>query len=180
MLVRFVCVLASILQEYKILRFLVQAAMRMPRATIAIALFALAALAGTMTYTGYLVIGVLADLLGTGRFMAGLLLGVLFARIPWLSNGKLRTVGLLPTLVRRPVMLALLAVCLSSYLTRGDYVPALFTGFAAVFLLTFPWMKRALFGRALSSIFKFPAAGQNASKSADSTVIDMEFKEKKD
>lgn len=152
----------------------------MPRSTIAFVVIALAALAGTMTYTGYLVVGVVADLLGTGRVMAGLLLGVLFARIPKLSKGKLRTVGLLPKPVRRPVMLALLALCLLSFLGRGEYVPAGFTAFAAAFLLTFPWMRRALFGRVLSSLFKFPAAGQTRSNSADSMVIDVEFKEKKD
>jgi hypothetical protein len=152
----------------------------MPRSAAAFALLALIALAGTMTYTGYLVIGVLADLLGTGRFMAGLLLGGLFARIPWLSKGKLRTVGLLPKIVRRPVMLGLLALCLSSFLARGDYGPALVTGFAAAFILTFPWIKRALLGRVMSSMFKFSAAGQHQSKSIDSTVIDVEFKEKRD
>jgi hypothetical protein len=152
----------------------------MPRAASAFVLLVLVALAGTMTYTGYLVVGVLSDLLGTGRFVAGLLLGALFARIPWVSNGKLRTVGMLPKIARRPVMVGLLALCLWTFLIQGDFVPAMFTGFTGAFILIFPWLKRALFGRLASSFFKFPAAGQHASKSIDSTVIDVEFKEKKD
>lgn len=155
-------------------------AVRMPRSTIALVFIALVALASTMTYVGYLVVGVLAELIGTGRVTAGMLLAVLFARIPWFSKGKLRTVGLLPKLVRRPVMMGLLALCLVSLAARGDYVPALFTGFAAGFLLLFPWLRRALFSRVLSSIFKSPGGGQSRSKHADSTVIDVEFKEKKD
>ena len=69
------------------------------------------ALAGTMAYTGFLVVGVLADQLGTGRFVAGLLLGVLFARFPWISKGKPRIVGLLPKPVRRPLIVGILALC---------------------------------------------------------------------
>lgn len=153
--------------------------MRMPRLTIAVALLALAALASTMTYTGFLVVGVLADHLGTGRVIAGLLLGVFFARFPWISKGKLRTVGLLPKPLRRPIIVGLLALCLLSFLSRSEYVPALFTGFATAFLLTYPWMRRAIFGRISSSFFKF-AADQNTPKSTDGTVIDGEFREKKD
>lgn len=151
----------------------------MPKITLAVALLMLAALAGTMTYTGFLVIGVLADQLGTGRFMAGLLLGILFARVPWFSNGKLRTVGLLPKLVRRPIMMSLLALCMWRFLSRDDYVPALFIGFAAAFLLAFPWIRRAIFDRVLSSVFN-PGAGQPRPNSNDGTVIDVEFTEKKD
>ncbi len=153
--------------------------MRAPKLTLAVALLALAVLAGTMTYTGFLVVGVLAEYLGTGRFVAGLLLGVLFARFSSISKGKFRTVGLLPKLVRRPVMMGLLALCLANFVSRGDYVPAAFIGFATVFLLTFPWLKRAVFGRVVSSIFK-PAADQNAQKRFDANVIDVEFTEKKD
>lgn len=162
-----------------ILRLLVRAAWRMPKLTIAVALLALAALASTMTYTGFLVVGVLADYLGTGRVMTGLLLGVFFARFPWVSNGKLRMVGLLPKRARRPVIVSLLALCMLKFLSQGDYVPAAFICFAVAFLLTFPWMRRAVFGRVLSSIFKSPA-GQNRPSTTDSTVIDVEFREKKD
>ncbi len=150
----------------------------MPKLTIAVALVVLAALASTMTYTGFLVVGVLADTLGTGRVMAGLLLGGLFARFPWVSKGKLRIVGLLPKPVRRPLIVSLLAFCLLNFLSQGEYVPALFTGFTTAFLLTFPWLRRAIFGRMLSSVFKF--AGRNPPKSTDDTVIDGEFREKKE
>lgn len=150
-----------------------------PKFTIALALLALVALAGTMAYTGFLVIGVLAEYLGTGRFVAGLLLGGLFARLPWISKGKLRTVGLLPKLVRRPVMVSLLALCLLSFLSQGQTVPAAFIGFATAFLLTFPWIRRAIWGRMVSSLFKAPA-DQHRPASNDGTVIDVEFREKKD
>jgi hypothetical protein len=132
-----------------------------------------------MTYTGFLVVGVLADQLGTGRVMAALLLGGLFARFPWIRKGKLRIVGLLPKPVRRPLIVSVLALCLVNFLSRGEYVPALFTGFATAFLLTYPWLRRTLFDRMLSSVFKF-AAGQNPLKSTDDTVIDGEFREKKE
>jgi hypothetical protein len=150
----------------------------MPKLTIAAAFLVLAALAGTMTYTGYLVIGVLADYLGTGRVVAGLLLGVLFARFPWISKGKLRIVGLVPKLVRRPLIVSLLALSLLHFLWRFDYVPAAFTGFAMAFLLAFPWLRRAVLERTLSSVFKF--AGNTPPKSTDDMVIDGEFREKKD
>jgi hypothetical protein len=150
----------------------------MPRLTLAVVVLALAALASTMSYTGFLVVGVLADHLGTGRAMAGLLLGVLFARFPSFSKGKLRTIGLLPKPARRPIMASLLALCLLSFLSRGEYVPALVTGFATAFLLTYPWMRRAISGRLLSSVFTF-AAGRNPPSSTDGTVIDVEFTEKK-
>ncbi len=168
-----------IFRSKKILRFLVPAALRMPKLALAVALLVLAALASTLTYTGFLVVGVLAEQLGTGRFVAGLLLGVLFARLPKLSEGKLRTVGLLPKIARQPVMLGLLTVCLVIFLSRGEYVPALFAGLTAAFLLAFPLIKRAIFGRVLSSLFSFPA-GRNASKNVDDNVIDVEFREKKE
>ncbi len=151
----------------------------MPKLTIAAALVVLAALASAMTYTGFLVVGVLAEYLGTGRVMTGLLLGVLFARIPWISGGKFHTVGLLPKFARRPVIVGLLALCMFSLLARGDYASTALICFAAAFLLTFPWLRRALFGRVLSSIFKSPV-DQHRAKSADSMVIDGEFREKKD
>lgn len=151
----------------------------MPRLTIAIALFVLAALAGMMSYTAFLVVGVLADHLGTGRVVAGLLLGALLARFPWISNGKLRIVGLLPKPVRRPLIVSLLALCLLSFLSRGEYVSASFTGFATAFLVTYPWLRKTIFDRTLSSVFKF-AGGQNPLKRTDDTVIDAEFREKKE
>jgi hypothetical protein len=163
----------------EILRFLVRAAIGRPKLTVAAALLVLAALASTMTYTGFLVVGVLADYLGTGRVIAGLLLGGLFARFPWVSKGKLRIVGLLPKPVRRPLMVSLLALCLLSFLSRGDYVPALFTGFAATFLLAYPWLRRAIFDRMSSSFAKF-TAGKNPLKSSDDGVIEGEFREKKE
>lgn len=150
----------------------------MPKLTIALALVVLAALAGTMTYTGFLVIGVLAEYLGTGRVLAGLLLGVLFARFPWISKGKLRLAGLIPAPARRPLIVSLLAFCLLNFLWRGDYVPAAFAGFTTVFLLTFPWLRRAIFDRMVSSVFKF--GGQNPRHPVDDNVIDGEFREKKD
>ncbi len=167
------------LQESQILPFLFRTAMRLPKLTIAVVLVALVALASTMAYAGFLVVGVLAEHLGTGRIVTGLLLGVLFARFPSISNGKLRTVGLLPKPARRPLIVGLLALCLVSFLARGDYVPALVTGFATAFLLTFPWLRRAIFDRILSSIFKF-APNQHPQQSTEGTVIDVEFREKKD
>jgi hypothetical protein len=138
----------------------------------------LAALASALSYTGFLVVGVLADYLGTGRVAAGLLLGVLFARFPSISKGKLRIVGLLPKPVRRPLIVGLIALCLATFLSRGEYVPAAFTGFATVFLLTYPWLRRAIFDRMLSSVFK--SAGRNPHNSVDDRVIDGEFREKKE
>jgi Flp pilus assembly protein TadB len=138
----------------------------------------LAALASTMTYTGFLVIGVLADYLGTGRVVAGLLLGALLARFPWYSKGKLRIVGLIPKPVRRPFIVSLLALCLLHFLSHGEYVPAGFTGFVTAFVLGFPWLRRAMFDRMLSSVFKF--TGRNPSKRTDDMVIDAEFRERKE
>lgn len=131
-----------------------------------------------MTYTAFLVVGVLAEHLGTGRVMAGLLLGVLLARFPWISKAKLRIVGLLPKPARQPFIVGLLALCLLNFLWRGEYVPAAFTGFATAFLLAYPSLRRAIFDRMLSSVFKF--AGRNPSKSTDDGVIDGEFRERKE
>jgi len=131
-----------------------------------------------MTYTGFLVVGVLADYLGTGRALAGLLLGMLFARFPWISKGKPRIVGLLPKPARRPLTAGLLALCLLHFLSHGDAVPAAFTGFTLAFLLAFPWLRRAVFDR-ISSTF-FQRTGQNPAKRDDGMVIDGEFRERKD
>ena len=150
----------------------------MPRLTFALVLLALVALASTMTYTGFLVVGVLAEHLGTGRFLAGLLLAALFARFPWFSKGKLRIVGVLPKPVRRPLIVSLVALCCLYFLSQGDYVPAAFTGFTTAFVLGFPWLRRAMFDRMVASVYKF--AGKQAPKSTDGMVIDAEFKEKKD
>ena len=145
---------------------------------IGLALIVLAALAGTITYSGFLVVGVLADYLGTSRFMAGLLFGVLFARFPWVSQGKLRIVGILPKPVRRPLIVSIFALCSLHFLSRGDTMQAVFTGFATAFLLAFPWWKRTMFDRVSSSVFHFP--GKNPSKRTDDMVIDGEFREKKE
>ncbi|SHG70695.1 hypothetical protein SAMN05428948_1701 [Massilia sp. CF038] len=137
------------------------------------------ALASTMTYAGFLVVGVVAEHLGTGRALAGLLLGIIFARIPRISKGKLQTVGLLPKPARLPIMVGLLTLCLVTFLSRGDYVAVVFAGIAMAFILTFPWIKRAVSGRVLSSIFR-PATNAHRPQQADDTVIDVEFREKKD
>jgi len=178
LLLKFAAAFQRPLQEYTILRFLVTAAIRTPKLTVALVLLMLAALASTMTYTGFLVVGVLADYLGTSRVTAGLLLGALFARFPWMSKGKLRIVGLLPKRVRRPLIVGILALCLLHFLWRGEYVPALFTGFATAFLLALPWLRGAIFDRLLSSIFRF--TGRKPAKSADDMVMDGEFREKKE
>lgn len=162
----------------QILGFLVTTAIRKPKLAIAVVLVVLAALAGTMTYTGYLVIGVLADHLGTGRIAAGLLLGVLLARVPWISQGQLRIVGLLPKPVRRPVLVSLLVLCSLDFVSQGEYVSAAFTGFATAFLLAFPWLRRAVFDRTLAPVFKF--ARRHHPESTDGMVIDGEFREKKE
>jgi hypothetical protein len=138
----------------------------------------LVALASTMTYTGFLVVGVLADHLGTSRPVAGLLLGGLFARFPWIIKGRLRIAGLLPKPARRPLIVGILALCLLNFLWRGEQVSVLVTGFATAFLLTYPWLKHALFDRTLSSFFKF--TGRHAPQRTDETVIEGEFREKKE
>lgn len=167
-----------ICRSTKILGFLINAAIRTPKLTAAVALLVLAALAGTMTYTGFLVIGVLAEYLGTGRFIAGLLLAALLARFPWISKGKLRIVGLLPKPVRRPLIVGIIALCLLHFLSRGEYLPAAVTGFATAFLLTFPWLRRTMFDRMRSSVFQF--AGRHPFKRGDDRVIEGEFRERKD
>lgn len=150
----------------------------MPKLTIAVALLMLVVLASTMTYTAYLVIGLLAEHLGSGRFLAGLLLGLIFARFPWIRKGKLRVVGLLPKPVRRPLILGMLAFALVTFLLRGETVPAVVTGCATVFLLSYPWLRRAIFDRIVSSVFKF--TGQNPANRIDDTVIEGEFRERKE
>lgn len=157
---------------------MINAAIRTPKLTLAIALLLLAALAATMTYTGFLVVGVLAAYLGTGRFLAGLLLAVVFARFPWISKGKLRIVGLLPKPVRRPLIAGILALCLLNFLWLGDSVSAIFTGFTLAFLLGYPWLRRVMFDRIVASVSRF--TGRQPANKTDDMVIDGEFREKKD
>jgi hypothetical protein len=151
----------------------------MPRLAVAVLLLALVALASTMSYVGYLIIGVIAGHLGTSRLLAGLLLGVLFARLPSVRDGKLRTIGLLPKWARLPVMVALLAFCLLSFSYRGEWVPVMFLGFATAFLLIYPQIKKRIAHRLMSFFSKSPT-GQNPPQSTVDTVIDVEFREKKD
>ena len=152
--------------------------MRNPKLAGAVVLLVLAALASTITYTGFLVVGVLAEYLGTGRTIAGLLLGGVFARFPWISKGRFRIAGLLPKPVRRPLIISLLALCAIHFLAHGAYVHAAFPGFAIAFLLTFPWLRRAMFDRMVPSVFQF--AGKNPPTSTGDGVIDGEFREIKD
>jgi hypothetical protein len=150
-----------------------------PKLTIAVALLALAALATMMTFTGYLVIGVLAEFLDTSRFVAGLLLGCVFARFPWIRNGKPRIVGLLPKQLRLPLMATLLSFCLVHFFMQSDVSAALCIGLTIAFVSGFSWLKKMLFARMSSSVFNF-AARRNAPVAVDNTVIEGEFKEMKD
>jgi hypothetical protein len=170
--------LMTLSRSTQISPYLVRTAMRHPKLTGAVVLLLLAALAGTITYTGFLVVGVLAEYLGTGRTIAGLLLGALFARFPSISKGKLRIVGLLPKPVRRPLIMSLLVLCAIHFLSHGDYAHAAFPAFAIVFMLTFPWLRRAVFDRMVSSVFTF--AGRQPRQSPDDRVIDGEVREIKD
>jgi hypothetical protein len=152
--------------------------MRAPKLTLAVALGVLVVLASMLTYATYLVVGVSAYYLGTGRGTTGLLLAILFARFPWVSKGRPRIVGLLPKPARRPFMVSLLALCCAHYLWHGEPLPAVCTGFAMAFLLAFPWLRRAVFDRMVSSVFR--STGQKSAKDVDDNVIDIEFKEKRD
>ena len=154
-------------------------ALRAPKLAIAAFLLALVALAGSLTYTGYLVIGVVSTHLGISRFMAGLLLVVLFARVPWVSQRKMRTVGLLPKNARLPVMVSLLALCAVSFFYRGQIVPLLFVIFAAIFLLAYRRMRKALLHRVLSILSRSPPDSARP-YGGDQTIIDVEVREKKD
>jgi hypothetical protein len=154
--------------------------MRMPKLAIAILILVLAAIAGTISYAGYLVVGIVSDYLGTGRFVAGLLLGGLFARLPYISQGKLRTIGLLPKHARRPVLLTLLAVCLLTLLYRGEFLSSLFLGLAVTYLLAYRWMRQVFVNRALSSLFGSSLDPARRPMRTDETIIDVEVREKKD
>ncbi|HEY8608195.1 MAG TPA: hypothetical protein VIM12_13855 [Noviherbaspirillum sp.] len=154
----------------------------MPRVAVAVVLVALVALSASLTYAGFLVVGTVSHYLGTGRFAAGLLLGALFARLPYFSQGKFRTVGILPSPARRPLMIALLAFCLLHFLYRGAWMPTLFLGFATAFLLAAPWARRKFVARAMALLFGSAGQpGQPARRdNPEETVIDVEFREKKD
>lgn len=169
-----------IFRSTHILASFVRTAIGRPRLTIALVLAVLVALAGTMTYTGYLVVGELADHLGTGRVVAGLLLGVLFARFPRISEGRLRMVGLLPQPLRRPLVVSLLVLCLASFLLRGEYVQAVFTGLTTAFLLAYPWLRKTVFDRLRSSFTRFTPGRQARQSANDDTVIEGEFRERKE
>lgn len=167
------------LQGKRILHLLIMAILRMPRLAIAVLLLALATLSSTLAYAGYLVVGTVAGYLGMGRFTTGLLLGLLLARVPWVRQGKLRAVGLLPARARRPFLLALLGLAMLSALYQGDWFAAFFPAFAASFLLAYPRLRQALLNRALSSVFgKRP--GRPRPGTADDAVIDVEVRERKD
>lgn len=161
------------------MRLLIQLVLRMPKVAGVVFLLALVALASTLSYAGFLVVGIVAQYLGTGRFVAGLLLGLLFARLPWVRKGKLRTVGLLPRNARLPLMLVLLVFSLMNFLYRGALVPVLFLGLATTFLLTHRWIRRTLFNRALSFLFK-PPSQRGRAGSTDKAIIDVDVREKKD
>lgn len=151
----------------------------MPRFAALVFLLTLAALSSCISYAGYLVLGVIADFLGTGRFAAGLLFGALFARLPWISQGKLGTVGLLPRRARRPVMLVLLMWCIASLLYRSEIGSAVFPGFAAAFLLAFPWLRQ----KALDHIRSFLQGSMRSPArrgASDPGIIDVEVHEKKE
>lgn len=152
--------------------------MRMPRLVITTLLLVLVAFAGISTYAGYLVVGMIADYVGSGRFVAALLLGALFVRLPLVRDGKLRTIGILPKKVRLPAMLVLLAVCLIQHAFQRDALPVLALGLAATVPLTFRWIRQKLINR--MSVFFKPTRAPAAPKSVDPSVIDVDFREKKD
>ena len=173
---------ATPFRSNSILAVLVNIVMRTPRLALAALLLALMALAGTSTYAGYLVIGMIADYLGTGYFVAGLLLGILFFRLPKTRDGKLQTVGLLPKRARLPVVLALLAACLTLHVQQREMVPVVFLGLAVVFLVTFRWMRQTLVKRVKSMVVRpdLTERENTTAKRIDPSVIDVEFREKKD
>ena len=146
---------------------------------IILALLLLVALGTVSTYAGYHVIGMVGTLLGIGRFLAALLLVVLFARLPRLRNGKFSTVGLLPKIARSPVMFALLGGSLAHYVFRNDMTPALFIGLAIILLLAYRWMRQTLVQRFRAAFLKVrPDPIRPAND--ESSVIDVDFREKKD
>ena len=173
---------ATPFRSNSILAVLVNIVMRTPRLALAALLLALVALAGTSSYAGYLVIGMVADYLGTGHFVAGLLLGILFLRLPKIRDGTLQTVGLLPKRARLPVVLGLLVVCLALHVQQREAVPVVLLALAAVVLLTFRWMRQAAVKRVTSFVAR-PDLDERADttvKRIDPDILDVEFREKKD
>lgn len=158
---------------------LVTVVSRMPKLSLAAFVLMLALLSGSLSYAGFLVVGTVSHYLGTGRVLAGLLLGMLFARVPWVREGRLTTLGILPRGARRPVVAGLLLLALATHFYRGNWMPVLFLAFAAAFLLGYPRLRKWLVGRALASLFG-PAADASPRRSADSTVTDVEYRERKD
>lgn len=163
----------------KILQLIVQGMVRMPRLAALVLLLALGALSSVITYAGYLVLGVVAEFLGIGRFATGLLFGTLFARLPWISQGRVGTVGLLPRNARRPVMLVLLAWCTVNLLYLGEIGSAVFPGFAAAFLLTYSWLRKKGLDR-IWSFLRGSMRGPARQGASDPEIIDVEVREKKD
>lgn len=151
----------------------------MPRFAALVLLLALGALSSSISYAGYLVLGVVAEFLGISRFATGLLFGTVFARLPWISQGRLRTVGLLPRNARRPVMLSLLTWCIASLLFRGQIGSAVFPGFAAVFLLAYPSVRQKALDR-IRSFLQSSMRGPARHGASDPGIIDVEVREKKD
>jgi hypothetical protein len=152
---------------------------RMPRVAALVLLLALGALSSGISYAGYLVLGVVAEFLGISRFATGLLFGALFARLPWISQGKLGTVGLLPRNARRPVMLGLLTWCIVNLLFRGEIGSAVFPGFAAAFLLAYPWLRQKALDR-IWWLLRGSMRGPARHGASDPGIIDVEVREKKD
>ncbi|WP_089399785.1 hypothetical protein [Noviherbaspirillum humi] len=153
--------------------------MRAPKAALAGFLLALIFLAMMLTHAGVVVVGMIAEGLGISRFFAGLLLGFLFMRLPRLREGRLGTVGILPIAVRRPTMLALLALGFTVHLVRGDAIGACTTGFALAFMIAYQRVKRLLLQRWAASFSMQPSAPHGRPQS-DPGVIDVEFRERRD
>ena len=165
-------------------RLLIEFVSRMPRASLVFVLVALVCVAGCSAYAGILVIESIAHFLGISRFVAGLLLGVLFLRLPSFRGRKLRSKGLLPARVRLPVMLALLAVCLADYGARGEIVRAVFIGLAIGILLAMRAMRALVASRVSTFLTKHQrptgaAPTSGSAKAVDSDVIDVDFREAK-
>jgi hypothetical protein len=156
----------------KILQLIVQGMVRMPRFAALVLLLALAALSSGISYAGYLVLGIVAEFLGSGQSATGLLFGALFARLPWISQGRLGTVGLLPRNARRPIMLVLLTWCIASLLYRGETGSAVFPGFAAAFLLAYPWLRQKALDR-IRSFLQGSMRGPARRGASDPKIIDV-------
>ncbi|NEX61911.1 hypothetical protein [Noviherbaspirillum galbum] len=167
-----------------LLSLLGMAAVQSPRKVIALVLLALIAVAMTFSYVGYLVITMLSLQFDTSRFLAGLMLGVLFARFPRVREGKLGTIGLLPKPARQPVMAAILVFCLLRYLQGGQAGEAAAIGVGLLLILGFAALRKKLAGRFnafKADVFTQPQ-GNGAARGArvDHDVIDVEFREKKE